>query len=226
MCYLFLNFPPTPTCIPRISSTLDLGLTNGLPEVCDLSTRTALSFDHLSVLVGAFCLWLQEFRLNLISLGNGFSTGLKFFTRPSWVWDWRWLYDSDLCWGDFGSESCCSSSRLFKSFLFCTNPANKVYYSPKKWLAACEYTRRDTLDRLEFETLSNLARDLCRGFGNKVRKLKPGHRSFWNFTKIIKNKFRAIPVLKMDGLTLLTESEKANAMASTFSLAHENSLHS
>jgi hypothetical protein len=46
---------------------------------------------------------------------------------------------------------------------------------------------------------------------------------FWNITKIIENKFRAIPVLKMDGLTLLTESEKANAIASKFSLAHENS---
>jgi hypothetical protein len=90
---------------------------------------------------------------------------------------------------------------------------------------------RNTDDRLEFETLNNLVRELCRGlgntaFGNKVRKLKPGHGSFWNFTKIIKNKFRAIPALKMDGLTLITESEKANAMASKFSLAHENFLHS
>jgi hypothetical protein len=60
-------------------------------------------------------------------------------------------------------------------------------------------------------------------FGNKVRKLKPGHGSFWNLTKIIKNKFRAIPVLKMDGLTLITVSEKVNAIASEFSLSHENS---
>jgi hypothetical protein len=30
----------------------------------------------------------------------------------------------------------------------------------------------------------------------------------------------------MDGLTLLTESEKANAIASKFSLAHKNPLHS
>jgi hypothetical protein len=63
-------------------------------------------------------------------------------------------------------------------------------------------------------------------FGNKARKLKSGHGSFWNFTKIIKNKFRTIPALKMDGLTLITESEKAFAIASKFSLAYENSLHS
>jgi hypothetical protein len=30
----------------------------------------------------------------------------------------------------------------------------------------------------------------------------------------------------MDGLTLITESEMGNAIASKFSLAHENSLHS
>jgi hypothetical protein len=45
------------------------------------------------------------------------------------------------------------------------------------------------------------------------------HSSFWGFTKIIENKFRGIPVLKQDGLTLITESEKTNAMASKFSLA-------
>jgi hypothetical protein len=91
------------------------------------------------------------------------------------------------------------------------------------WQNSC-----NTQDRLEFETLNNLVQDLCRGlsntvFGNKARNLNPGHGSFWNFTKIIKNKFCAIPALKMDGLTLIKESEKANAIASKFSLAHENS---
>jgi hypothetical protein len=56
-----------------------------------------------------------------------------------------------------------------------------------------------------------------------VLKVEPDHGSFWSFTKINKNKFRAISALKMDGLTLITESEKANAIASKFSLAHENS---
>jgi hypothetical protein len=49
-----VHFPPIPTRIPRIShqrpSTLDLVLTNGFHEVCDLLTRTALFSDHLPVL--------------------------------------------------------------------------------------------------------------------------------------------------------------------------------
>jgi hypothetical protein len=52
------------------------------------------------------------------------------------------------------------------------------------------------------------------------------HGSFWGFTKIIKNKFRGIPALKLDGLTLITESEKTNAITSKCSLAHENSMQS
>jgi hypothetical protein len=39
-------------------------------------------------------------------------------------------------------------------------------------------------------------------------------------------KFREIPALKLDGLTLITESKKADAIASKFTLAHDNTLRS
>jgi hypothetical protein len=63
-------------------------------------------------------------------------------------------------------------------------------------------------------------------FGNKLRALRPGHRSFWGFTRIIRDKFRGISILKLYGLTLITESEIADAIASKFSLAHDNTLRS
>jgi L-alanine-DL-glutamate epimerase-like enolase superfamily enzyme len=59
-------------------------------------------------------------------------------------------------------------------------------------------------------------------FGNKLRALRLSLRSFWGFTRIIKNKFCGIPTLKLDELTLITESEKVDAIASKFSLAHES----
>jgi hypothetical protein len=73
----------------------------------------------------------------------------------------------------------------------------------------------NTDDRVEYEVLNNIVRDMCGGlrvisFGNKLRALRPGHRSFWSFTRIIKNKFGRIPALKLDGLTLITKSEKAD----------------
>jgi hypothetical protein len=46
------------------------------------------------------------------------------------------------------------------------------------------------------------AQELCRGLGNT------GHGSVWNFTNFIKNNFCAVPFLKIDGLTLITESKR------------------
>jgi hypothetical protein len=55
--------------------------------------------------------------------------------------------------------------------------------------------------------------------------LRPGYRSFWDFTiRNIKDNIHGIPALKLDGLTLITESGKADAIASKFSLVHDNIL--
>jgi hypothetical protein len=69
-------------------------------------------------------------------------------------------------------------------------------------------------DRDEYEILNNIVWDMCGGlrdisFGNILRAL-------WGFTRVIKNKFRGIPALKLDGLTLIEESEKVDAIASKF----------
>jgi hypothetical protein len=108
-------------------------------------------------------------------------------------------------------EATAAAVPLVRPSCFCLalSPLIKSIIARKNGLRRVWQNSRNTQDRLEFETLNNLVRDLCRGmgntaFGNKVRKLKPGHGSFWNFTKIIKNKFRTIPALKMDGLTLIT----------------------
>jgi hypothetical protein len=63
-------------------------------------------------------------------------------------------------------------------------------------------------------------------FGGKLRSLRPGHKSFWNFTKIDKNKCRSVPTLKVNGVKLITEQEKASALAEKFSRAHENAVQS
>jgi hypothetical protein len=60
-------------------------------------------------------------------------------------------------------------------------------------------------------------------FQNKIGTLRPGHKSFFNFTKLIKNKIRCIPALKVGGSTLITDAEKAAAIADRFAESHENS---
>jgi hypothetical protein len=63
-----------------------------------------------------------------------------------------------------------------------------------------------------------------RAFSDKLRSLRPRHKSFWSFTKIGKNKCRRVPTLKVNGVTLKTEQEKASAIAEKFSRAHENTV--
>jgi hypothetical protein len=86
-------------------------------------------------------------------------------------------------------------------------------------------------DRDEYEVLNNIVRDMCGGLrdissGHKLRALRPGHRSFSGFTRIIKNKFCGTPALILDGFILITKSDNADAVASKFSLAHDNTLRS
>jgi hypothetical protein len=61
-------------------------------------------------------------------------------------------------------------------------------------------------------------------FQNKIGTLRPGHKSLWNFTKRIKNGTRWVPALKVDEKPLITDADKANAIASKFAEAHNNTM--
>jgi hypothetical protein len=60
-------------------------------------------------------------------------------------------------------------------------------------------------------------------FQNKIGTLRPSHKSFLNCTKLIKNKFRCVPALKVGESTLISDAEKTAAIADRFSESHENS---
>jgi hypothetical protein len=60
----------------------------------------------------------------------------------------------------------------------------------------------------------------------KLSIIQPNHKYLFNFTKIIKNKSRGVPALKVDGVTLLTGPKKAETIASKFSAAHNNTMSS
>jgi hypothetical protein len=60
-------------------------------------------------------------------------------------------------------------------------------------------------------------------FQNKIGTLRPGHKSFFNFTTLIKNKIMCVPALKVGGSTLITDTEKAVVIADRFAESHENS---
>jgi hypothetical protein len=67
---------------------------------------------------------------------------------------------------------------------------------------------------------------MCRDLQDRSFGKKSGHKSLWNFTKIIRNNCRSIPELKVDRVTLITERDKAKAIAVKFPRAHENTSQS
>jgi hypothetical protein len=109
-------------------------------------------------------------------------------------------------------------------------PELKFIISRKNALWRIAQSTFNTTQIREYEIQNTrLVRNICdKIFGGKLTTLLPGHNFFWNyFTKIIKNKCRSIPALKVDGVTLITEQEKADgAMPVKFSMAHENTSQS
>jgi hypothetical protein len=86
-------------------------------------------------------------------------------------------------------------------------------------------------DKRNYEALNSIVKDACqelqnKNFGQKLSTIRSNHKSLFNFTKLVKNKCRGVPALKVDGVTLLTGPEKAEAIAFKFSVAHNNTLSS
>jgi hypothetical protein len=79
--------------------------------------------------------------------------------------------------------------------------------------------------------LKSIVKNVCqelqnKNFSQKLSTIRSNHKSLFNFTKLIKNKSRCVPALKADEVTLLTGLEKAEAIASKFSAAHNNTMSS
>jgi len=125
-------------------------------------------------------------------------------------------------------HACVPLTRPFRFSLPLT-PEIKSTIAYKNSLRRIVQNSRNEQDRIAFEDCNRLVRNLCqelshKSFDNKLRSLKPGHKSFWNFTKIIKNKCRNVPALKVEGRFLLTETEKADEIAKQFSRSHLNTM--
>ena len=62
-------------------------------------------------------------------------------------------------------------------------------------------------------------------WNNKLSQLEPSNQSLWQVSKLLKNKNRFIPPLKLDdGSIALTNDEKANVIADQFVKNHQNPL--
>ena len=239
-----IYFPPSPTRIPlsgrQLPSTLDVVLSNGLHEIENLSTRNELSSDHLPVLFEVKADSCREIPDHFI------------YDYKSADWNqFKLILDSrvDL---DFSLDRIVNESQIdtmvdtftaalmearsaaipkvrpFRYSLILT-PEIKSLITWKNTLRRIAQRTHNRNDIRRFEAANSMVRDACEGlnndsFGRKLASFQPNHKSLFNFTKMIKNKKRSVPPLKVNGETLITASEKANAIATVLSKAHNNTM--
>jgi Reverse transcriptase (RNA-dependent DNA polymerase)/Endonuclease-reverse transcriptase len=239
-----IYFPPSPTRIPlnrrHSPSTLDIVLSNGLHDIENLSTRNELSSDHLPVLFevkvdsrreipdhfiydyksadwNQFKLILDsrvdlDFSLDRIDNASQIDTMVDIFTAA--ILEAR--------------TAAVPMVRPFRYSLTLT-PEIKSLITWKNTLRRIAQRTRNEDDKRRFEFANVMVRDACEAlnndsFGRKLANFQPNHRSLFNFTKIIKNKKRSVPPLKVNGETLITASEKADAIATVLARAHNNTM--
>lgn len=70
----------------------------------------------------------------------------------------------------------------------------------------------------------HLDRDRNNKWSNFISTLPPGKKKFWKIAKAIKGKHTAVPQLTLNGSTLITPQEKADAIAEVFEKAHSTTL--
>jgi Reverse transcriptase (RNA-dependent DNA polymerase)/Endonuclease-reverse transcriptase len=237
-------YPPSHTRIPlnrrQRPSTLDIVLSNGLHEIENISTRIELSSDHLPVLFEVCSDSRREIPDHFI------------FNYKHADWNqFKLILDSriDL---DFSLDRIDNESQIdlmidtFTTVLLEARSESVPKISPFRFSLVLteeiksKITRRNTLRRRaqrtsnsedirRYRALNSIVGDACNelqndSFGHKLSKIRPNHKSLFSFTKLIKNKCRGVPALKIDGVTLLTGPEKANAIAAVFSRAHNNTM--
>jgi hypothetical protein len=225
----FLNFLSY-----RKKITLHIILTNGLHDVENICTGTGLSTDHLPVI----CEVITDVRREVPS---HFVYDYKNVNRTNF----RQCLDSrlnldfslDCIEREFDVDSMIQNftevileARSLSVPLVRPNCHSltltlelKFIISRKNDLQGIAQNTFNTTQIREYEIQnSRLVRDICDALknncsGGKLATLSSGQKSFWNyFTKIIKNKCRSIPALKVDAVTLITGQEKAGASTVKF----------
>jgi hypothetical protein len=239
-----IHFPPTSTRIPlsgrQLPSTLDLVLTNGFHDISDISAQTALSSDHLPVTFKVAIDTQREVPEHFVfqyknADWNHFRQILDLNFDLSFSLD-RIQSNNDIDLMVQNFTNCLLEARNAtvplvqpNRFNLTLTPEIKALIGQKNTLRRRVQRTHNTDDKREYETLNRLVIDVCdtlrnNVFGNKMQTLRPGHKSLWNFTKIIKNKGRTVPALKINHEILITDPEKANAIAAKFHQSHVNTM--
>jgi hypothetical protein len=241
-----VHFPPSHTRIPlncrQNPSTLDIVLTNGQHDLENIHVKTELSSDHLPVMFEVATNIHRELPDHFIfnyreADWNNFHAHLDANLNLEFSLD-RIENESQVenmikKFTDTVMNARLSTIPLVRPYRHSLplTPEIKSAITYKNTLRRIAQRSKNSEDITLFNFFNNLVRNSCEelsheSFGKKLGSLRPGHNSFWNFTKLIKNKCRRVPALKVQDLILLTDSEKAEEIAGHFSKSHSNTMSS
>lgn len=243
-----IHHPQTPTYYPpqarfTFPSTLDIILTNNLHTISHISTSNILTSDHLPI----------EFSVDLTELNTQKLETTSRYDLADWS-KFKFSLNQAINIQQHHDHPY-SEIEVDNQLNYFTNALKQAIdiAVPKKVIKkhAVELPRslkdlisnRNTLRRqwqrsrdpilkhqlnLLNRRIHNESFELRnRIFSKKIEELKIGSRDFWKSTKLLKSKLNAIPPLrdKQTNVILMTDEEKANAIANEFSKSHLISQH-
>lgn len=230
--YLVLH-PDSPTYFSSagVGSTLDFFLTNIAENISVPQTVTALSSDHLPVLI------------ELNSAVNHHRLQRKNYHQVDWMQfqrhieqrinenaTVRTIEDIDIALDSF-THSIEEAETRYIPLVPVTCKFNHIDNVTKRLISIRNTIRRQyqrsnnitkkilckKLTKIIHNRLTNLKNQ---NFNNDLKNLPNHSKPFWRVTKILKNRPKPIPPLKSNEAIHITPTEKANLLANNFSAAH------
>lgn len=227
-------FPPQARAIHP--STIDIVLTNNLHHISTITTSNELTSDHLPILFSVHCFEIPN---------NTPTLTLRYDLA-----DWTKFKNSLNEQINLGSLELTTTSDIDQSITLFTNAIkhsislsipnkpttqNQIPIPNQMKDLICERNivrrqwqrNRDPSLKIRINQLNHSIHKQAfnlrnSSFSKTIEKLEPGSRQFWKVTKVIKNKANIIPPLrdKTTNNILLTDTEKADAIANEFIKAH------
>lgn len=231
-------YPSTPTYVPSNSryspSTIDIFVTNvSSSNITQPVSVNDLSSDHNPVLCQP--LWSGERKTEYV----------QDIKNANWT-RFRSEINAKLRNSPMNLESISNISDVDAALNeFCSNVLSAVENSvpkvpklPHHILALFRLTNKYRRDwtryrqpflKCQLQYLNNLISKQIFEFHNKnwnakLKMLEKNDKPFWNIVKVIRNRNKFLPVLKSSSNVFFTDSEKANALAQSFSNNHASGL--
>jgi hypothetical protein len=231
------HFPADPCKRP---STLDLVITNGLHELSDLMCINLCS-DHVAI----------SFKIRTNSPP---AASLPRLQRDFQNADWdryKSIIDYHTAQAAFSSEpasvseidraidnftkllthardkavpACFNSKYRMRLPDWLLDKIKQKNVMKRRWMRNRTDELRREINLMETEIKHEIRTIRNENWNVKLSNIKPGNQAVWRTARFLKNGPRQLPPIRVEGTTIITSTEKANALADSFAQNHANPL--